>query len=251
MKPYHAMTKRELGERLRALYSAQPKADWDSLAVGNVILEKGRGWRITHVPPKRGFVLAENVMTGEVEKLLRSQHAGPDLLVTDEGTLAVLRTSHQEEIRKAMAAGNGISVLVQYDYPEIFAPYPESWDGKRREKAQETWARINEMRAFLDSQEPPGWQFRRVDRMIAQAKEEIARQKAYRAECEAGLNIKKPEVIPRLVAGTVDAIRDLKEEIEILRHLRKHLERTLASAGGVRRNRRKGVLKTGRKGSRT
>ena len=228
MKPYHAMTKREVGERLRALYLAQPKADWDSLAVGNVLLYKGRGWRITRVPPKRGFVLATSVMTGEVEKLLRSQYAVPDLLVTDEGTLAVLMTSHRDEIRKAMAAGKGIGPEVRYDYPEIFAPYPESWDDKRREKAQDIWARINEMRAFLDSQEPSGWQFRRVNRMVAQAKEGIARQEAYRAECEAGVNIKKPEVIARLVAGTVDAVRDLKEEIKILRHLRKHLERTLA-----------------------
>jgi hypothetical protein len=240
MKPFHEMTKREVGERLRTLYRAQPQADWDSLAVGNVILEKGQGWRVTRVPPKRGFVLAENVMTGEAEKLLRSRHAGPDLLVTDEDTLAVLGTSHQEEIRKAMAAGRSISLEVRYDYPELFAPYPESWDGKRREKAQDIWQRINEMRAFLDSQEPPGWQFRRVDRMIAQAEEEIARQEAYRAEVEAGVNIKKPEVIPRLVTGTIDAIRDLKEEIEILRHLWKHLERTLASGKGVRRNRRKG-----------
>ena len=163
MKPYHEMTKREVVEHLRALYYAQPKADWDSLAVGGVILSKGRGWRITRVPPKRGFVMATNVMTGEVEKLLRSQYATPDLLVTDEATLAVLRTSHQEEIRKAMAAGKSISPQVRYDYPEVFTPYPESWDEKRREKARTLWQRINEMRAFHDSQEPPGWQFRKVD----------------------------------------------------------------------------------------
>ena len=88
--------------------------------MGNFILHKGYGWRIVHVPPKRGFVMATNVMTGEAEKLLRSRYATPDLLVTDEGTLAVLRTSHREEIKKAMAAGTSISLLVQYDYPEIF-----------------------------------------------------------------------------------------------------------------------------------
>ena len=95
------------------------------------------------------------------------------------------------------------------------------------------------MRAFLDSQEPPGWQFRSVDRMVAQAEEEIARQEAYRAECEAGASNRKPEAIPRLVAGTVDAVRDLKEQVEILRHLRKHLERTVASGGGVPKTGRK------------
>ena len=41
MKPFHEMTKREAVEHLRSLYHAQPKADWDSLAVGNVILHKG------------------------------------------------------------------------------------------------------------------------------------------------------------------------------------------------------------------
>ena len=55
MKPFHQMTKREAVERLRALYNAQPKADWDTLAVGNVILHKGCGWRIVHIPPKRRF----------------------------------------------------------------------------------------------------------------------------------------------------------------------------------------------------
>ena len=78
------MTKSEFVEHLRRTYYAQPKADWEALAVGNVIMDKGRGWRVTHVPPKRGYVLATNVMTGETEKLLRSRHATTDLLVTDE-----------------------------------------------------------------------------------------------------------------------------------------------------------------------
>ncbi len=244
MKPLHEMTKREAVEHLRSLYYAQPKADWDALAVGGVILYKGRGWHITHVPPKCGFIMATNVMTGEVEKLLRSQYATPDLLVTDEATLAVLRTPHEEEIRKAMAAGLAVSLQVQYDYPEVFTPYPESWDEKRREKVQDTWLRINEMRAFHDSQDPPGWQFGRVDRMVAEARKDIARWKAYRAECEAGVKITKPEAIPGIVAGVDDTIRDLKERVEILRHLRKHLEKTIGNHEGVRKA-------AGRKGRKT
>ena len=78
MKPFHQMTKGEAVERLRSLYYAQPKAEWDLLAVGKVILHKGRGWQVVHVPPKRGFVMATNVMTGEVEKFLRSQYATPN-----------------------------------------------------------------------------------------------------------------------------------------------------------------------------
>ena len=39
-----------------------------------------------------------------------------------------------------MAAGTSISPHVQYDYPELFTPYPESWDEKRREKAQDLGA---------------------------------------------------------------------------------------------------------------
>ncbi len=240
MKPYHEMTKGEAVERLRALYYAQPKADWDALAVGDILLSKGQGWRVARVPPKRGFVMATNVMTGEVEKLLRSQYATPDLLVTDEGTLAVLRTSHEEEIRKAMAAGAEIRPQVRYDYPEIFTPYPESWDEKRREKAGDLWQRINEMRAFRDSQEPPGWQFGRVDHMVAEARKDIARWRKYRAEVEAGVKITKPEAIPRIVAGVDETIRDLKEQVQILRHLRKHLEKTVTKP--------EGILKTGRKG---
>ena len=52
------------------------------------------------------------------------------------------------------------------------------------------------MRAFHDSQDPPGWQFGKVDDLIAQAKQDIVRWKAYLAECEAGARI-KPEAIPR------------------------------------------------------
>jgi hypothetical protein len=162
-----------------------------------------------------------------VEKLLRSRYDSPELLVTDEATLALLRTPHEEEIKKAMAAGRSISPLVQYDYPELFTPYPESWDEKRREKAQEVWARINEMRAFNDRQDPPGWQLRRVDRMVAEARKEIVRWRKYRAEVEAGVEIKKPEAIPRIVASVDETLRELKEQIETLRHLRKHLEKTV------------------------
>ena len=124
-----------------------------------------------HVPPKRGFVMATNVMTGEVEKLLRSRYATPDLLVTDEATLAVLRPRTRRRSGRRWRRESGISPLVQYDYPELFTPYPESWDEKRREKAEDSGLRINEMRAFHDSQEPPGWQFRKVDGMVAQAKD--------------------------------------------------------------------------------
>ena len=227
MKPLHEMTKREAVERLHALYNAQPKADWETLAVGTIILHKGYGWRIQHVPPKRGFLMAANLATGEVEKLLRSLYATPDLLVTDVKTLAVLKTSHLDEIKAAMAAGKNISPLVQYDYPEIFTPYPQSWDEKRRERAQDVWARINEMRAFHDRQDPPGWQFGMVDDLIAQAKKDIAGWATYRAECEAGVKITKPEAIPRIVAGVDGTIGELKERIAILRHLRKHLEKTV------------------------
>ena len=229
MKPFHDMTKQEAVERLRALYYSQPKADWDTLAVGNVILHKGNGWRITHIPPKRGFVMATNVMTGEVEKLLRSQYATPDLLLTDEATLAVLRTSHEEEVKKAVAAGLTICLEVQYDYPDVFTPYPVEWDEKRRERARNLWLRINEMRAYYDRQEPPGWQLRKVDHLVADAEEDIVRWRKYRAECKAGRKITKPESIPKIVAGVDDTIRDVKEQIETLRHLRKHLEKTVAA----------------------
>ena len=239
MKPLHKMTKQEAVERLRSLYHAQPKADWDKLVVGNVILHKGCGWRIQHVPPKRGFVMATNLMTGKVEKLLRSRYATPDLLVTDEKTLAVLRVSHLDEIRKAMAAGKCISPLMQYDYPELFTPYPESWDEKRREKAQDLWGRINEMRAFHDRQESPGWQLRKVDAWVAECRKDIARWKAYRAQVEAGVDIKRPEAIPGIVARTDETIHDLKEEIVVLRHLRKHLEKTVAAIPTGRKGRRK------------
>jgi hypothetical protein len=233
MKPFHEMTKREAVECLRSLYYAQPKADWDALTVGSVIMEKGRGWRVTHVPPKRGFVMATNVMTGETEKLLRSQHATSELLVSDEATLAVLRTSHEEEVRKAMAAGIAISPEVQYDYPELFTPYPSSWDEKRREKAGDLWRRINEMRAFNDRMEPPGWQLRKVDRMVAETRKEIARWRKYRAEVEAGVGIKKPEAIPSIVASVDETLHRLKEETATLRHLRKHLAKTVGK-GAVR-----------------
>ena len=50
-----------------------------------------------------------------------------------------------------------------------------------------------------------------------------------------GTKITKPEAIPRIVASVDDTIRDLKEQIEILRHLRKHLEKTVTIPKGVRR----------------
>jgi hypothetical protein len=227
MKRFYEMTQRESGEHLRSLYHAQPKADWDALAVGNFILNRGRAWRITRIPPKRGFVLAENLLSGNAEKLLRSCYDNDDLQLTDEPTLALLRTTHQEEIEKAMAAGIGISLIVQYDYPELFTPYPASWDQKRRGEAHDLWLRINDMRAFHDHIDPPGWQFGNVDGLIAQAKEGIFSWEAYRADVQAGVGIKKPEVIPRIVASVNDTISEMQERIEILGHLQKHLENTV------------------------
>ena len=134
MKRFYKMTKSEIANILRTLYHAQPKADWNTLVVGNVLMSKGRAWRITRIPPKRAFIMATNVLTGEVEKLLRSKYNNNDLLVTDEVTLALLRTNHKDEIEKAMAAGKSIGLKVQYDYPAIFTPYPASWDEKRCER---------------------------------------------------------------------------------------------------------------------
>ena len=100
------------------------------------------------------------------------------------------------------------------------------------------WRRINEMRAFHDLQEPSGWQLRKVDAWVAECRKDITRWKAYRAEVEAGVDIKRPDAIPGIVARTDETIHDLKEEIVVLCHLGKHLERTVA------------VLPTGRKGRR-
>ncbi len=233
MKRFYKMTKSEFVETLRSLYYAQPKADWDTLKVGNVILTKGQAWRISHIPPKRGFVMATNVSckngdcSGNIEKLLRSQFNTDDLKVTNEATLAILRTVHQEEIEKALAKGISITPIVQYDYPEIFTPYPSDWDEKRRERAHDLWRRINEMRYFNDRQDPPGWQFRKVDALKDDAEHDIVSWEKYRANVEAGVGIKKPEAIPKIVADVNETISESRERIENLAHLRKHLEKTL------------------------
>ena len=227
MKPFYDMTRAEAIGHLRSLYNAQPKADWTKLAVGNVIMQHGRAWRITHIPPERGFVTATNVMTGEDEKLLRSKYANSDLLLTDEKILARLQTDHAVEIGKAMAAGIIISPRVQYDYPEIFTTFPSDWDERRRRNAHDLWLRINDMRAFRDHADGPGWQFQRVAEMLAQIEEDIASWKSDRAKLEAGVDIKKPEAIPGLLQSVDATLSDLREQIENLGHLRKHLENTL------------------------
>ncbi len=235
MKAFHKMTQAQVTKELRALYSAQPKGDWNRLAVGNVILHRYRGWRITRVPPKRGFVLAENLATGEVEKLLKSQYDSEDLLVAEnDDTVATLRTVHREEIEKAVAAGITISPLVQYDYPEVFTPYPSEWDERLREKARDTWMRINEMRAFHDLSGPPGWQFGVVDHRIEQIDKDIVCQEAYRADCEAGVKITKPKAIPGIVRRVDETTSELREEIAIFHHLRKHLEKTITGEADAR-----------------
>ena len=43
------------------------------------------------------------------------------------------------------------------------------------------------------------------------------------------MGIKKPEAIPRIVASVNDTISELQERIEILGHLRKHLEKTVCT----------------------
>ena len=208
------------------MYLAQPKADWDTLAVGNVIVSKGRAWRITHIPPKRGFVLATNVMSGEAEKLLRSNYDNDDLLVTDEATLATLRTVHQEEIEKAMARAS-LSPARPIRLSRTFHAVSCILGRKAAGKGPRTWRRINEMRAFHDRQQGPGWQFRKVDDLKADRPKETFQVGGIPCECEAGVGIKKPEAIPRLVASVNETISELRERIEILDHLRRHLEKTV------------------------
>jgi hypothetical protein len=89
------------------------------------------------------------------------------------------------------------------------------------------WRRINEMRAFNDRSEGPGWQLRQVADMRREAKKDIARWEKYRADVEAGVGIKKRDAIPGIVASVNQTISDLKEQIEILGHLRKHLKKTV------------------------
>jgi uncharacterized protein YijF (DUF1287 family) len=114
------------------------------------------------------------------------------------------------------------------DYPDIFTPYPKSWDEKRREKAHELWRRINELRAYHDRQ-GFGWQFQKVDELKAETERDIASWEEYRAEVEAGVNIKKRETIPRIVSNVNTTINELNDEIGILADLRKHLEKTLGT----------------------
>ena len=73
----------------------------------------------------------------------------------------------------------------------------------------------------------PFWQFGKVDALKADVERDIASWEEYRAKVEAGVNIKKPEAIPRIVASVNTTISELEDEIEILAHLRKHLEKTL------------------------
>jgi hypothetical protein len=56
MKRFYNMTQAECADTLRSLYYAQPKANWGTLKVGSVIMNKGQAWRISHIPPKRGFL---------------------------------------------------------------------------------------------------------------------------------------------------------------------------------------------------
>jgi hypothetical protein len=228
MKAFHEMTRAQMAQELRTLYHAQPKAAWDSLSVGSVVLHRYRGWRITRIPPKRGFILAENLATGTVEKLLRSQYDDEDLLVAEsDDTVDTLRTVHREEIEKALAGGITISPLVQYDYPEVFTPYPSEWKERLREQASDLWMRINDLRAFHELRDPPGWQFDKVDHLIEQAQQDIARQEAYRAQCQAGVKITKPEAIPSIIRRVDETIRQLRDEIAVLQHLRTHLQKTI------------------------
>lgn len=49
----------------------------------------------------------------------------------------------------------------------------------------------------------------------------------YRADCEAGVGIIKRDAIPSIVRQVDKTIGELREEIAILHHLRKHLENTI------------------------
>ena len=126
-----------------------------------------------------------------------------------------------------MEGYNGRLDSIQAGILRVKLGHLTAWNEKRREKAHDLWRRINEMRAFNDRQQGSGWQIPKVADLKADTERDILRWEEYRADCEAGVGIKKPEVIPRLVASTNETISELRERIEILDHLRGHLERTL------------------------
>ena len=52
---FHEMTRRGADDHLHSLYHAQPKADWATLAVGNIIVNKGWGLADHQHPAQAGL----------------------------------------------------------------------------------------------------------------------------------------------------------------------------------------------------
>jgi hypothetical protein len=226
---YHEMTKDEIRAAFKKLYFSQPKANWDALKVGDIIMYDFRGWTITKIPPKRGWVIGKSFLSGEEEKLPRSRYDNSNLLITDQTTVDTLKTIHREELEKAKNKGIAIAPRIQYDYPDLFTPFPSYWTDKQRQHAQDLWSRMNEMRHFLDNQHGERkWIVQKVDDFIAQNEQYIRDWEAYIVDVKAGKGIKKPEVIPDIVARTENNIKETQDEIEILRHLRNHAQKVAA-----------------------
>ena len=144
--------------------------------------------------------------------------------------------SHREEVRKAMAGERASARRSGTTIPRCSPRTPSrgTTSGGRRGTSGGGSTRWG---VPWTARNPPAGNSARWSRVAEPGRRSPAEGVPW--EVEAGWRSRGPRSIPRLVAGTVKTDHDLKEEIEVLRHLRKHLERTLTNT--------KGVPKTGRK----
>lgn len=183
----------------RDAYYACPQADWNTLKPGDMILTKRSGFIITRIPPKRGFVLAYNVLDTEQkpERFNRGEYGGKLQLATEAFTAIVKGKSHAEYLKDAIDAGIELDPWVKYDHLELFTPMPADWSESERTDVGFKFGRFNEWRSGSVRDYGPNWPAVKIQVWIDKQREEIAEREAFRQS---------------IIDGTAKDIKPGKEE---------------------------------------
>ena len=242
-KPFHHMADHEFTDFVRNALNNAPEADWDKLKVHDRVTDKKSAWQIVSIPPKRGFVMATNIMhpsfvgsgstTASATRLKkpRGLYGGDKLYTVTEDLARLLGVkSHEEILRQAIEAGEDIPLIVQADYPLDFSIPPRQWDAETREEAQRSFNRLREF-CFV---KPPGWQQRDLEYNIAVCEAEIRRQHALipvlKSASLESLRLNAEEYRNQQIEHCGEEIKRELRQIDIAHYLIRHFDRTLGRA---------------------
>lgn len=207
-------TRSEWNQYCTALYHSCPKANWSKLRVGDIVMNNYIGFRVTRIPPKRGWVDAENIVSNEPIRL-KKKECGGLILATDEFKSVAL-IDHEKSVKEAKSKGRKIPLKVQYDYLFLFTLPPSSWSYDTLKLVQEAFTNFNYQRNKENKLS------NEIDVCIKKCKDSIRYFSRLKRSAAKGVDV-NPAAIDNVVKNYESLIQEGKREVEIYKYIKSHI----------------------------